>query len=253
MTRLAALLLVLLCVLPAHAAEAPPTRAAEAPPPLLTVSEAFVELHTGPGRGYPVFHVVARGEPVQLLHTQTSWVRVRTATGVEGWAARHTLQGTLAAAGWRPGGLRAWADAWLLGRVEAGAAWGRFQRQPMLELGLRWRLAETIAVDAAAGQVQGLYSGTDYWRVGLALDPLADAALAPVFGVGVGRFRNVPNASLVEQGTTHAHLAHASVGLRWRFGSRYLLRASWQHHVALLSDERSREYRAASVGLAFSF
>lgn len=226
---------------------------APAPAPALVVGDAYVELHTGPGRGYPVFHIVARGESVQLLLAQTSWIRVRTAAGIEGWAARHSLQGTLTAAGWRPGGLRAWADDWLVGRVEAGGAWGRFQRQPMLELGLRWSLSETIAIDAAAGQVQGLYSGTDFWRIGLALDPLADAPLAPVFGIGVGRFRNVPNASLVEQDTTHANLAHASIGLRWRFGSRYRLRAAWSHHVALLSDERSREYRALTVGLSFSF
>ncbi|MFO1329727.1 MAG: SH3 domain-containing protein [Rubrivivax sp.] len=228
-------------------------RADEPAPPQLQVSDPFVELHTGPGRGYPVFHVVTRGERAQLLLTHTGWVKLRTADGVEGWAAREQLQGTLTAAGVQPGLLRAAVDRWLVGRVEAGAAWGRFQRQPMLELGLRWRLADTIELDAAAGQVQGVYSGTDFWRLGLSLDPLVDEPLAPVFGIGVGRFRNVPNASLVEQGTTHANLAHASIGLRWRFGSRYLLRAAWAHHVALLSDERSREYRAATVGLSFTF
>ena len=44
-------------------------------------------------------------------------------------------------------------------------------------------------------------------------------------------------------------LAHAGLGLRWRFGDRYLLHADWSHYVALLSEQRSREYRALTLGL----
>jgi SH3-like domain-containing protein len=221
--------------------------------PSLALSEPYVDLHTGPGRGYPVFHVAARGEVVQLLLTHTSWVKLRTANGIEGWAPRTALQGTLQAAGAVPGRWARWSDAHLRNKLEFGAAWGRFQRQPMLKLGARLRLSEAIAVQAAAGQVQGLFSGTDFWQVDTVLEPMSDLALSPVFAVGVGRFRNIPNASLVEQGTTNANLAHAGLGLRWRFAARYVLHADWSHFVALLSEQRSREYRALSVGLSFHF
>ena len=111
--------------------------------------------------------------------------------------------------------------------------------------------------EAAAGQVQGLYSGTDFWQVDTVVEPMSDQTLSPVLALGVGRFRNIPNASLVEQGTTNANLAHAGLGLRWRFGgptgSRYVLHADWSHYVALLSEQRSREYRALTVGLSFHF
>ena len=238
-------------------AAAPGARAAYAPLPALALSEPFVNLHTGPGRGYPVFHVAARGEVVQLLLAHTGWVKLRLSTGIEGWAPRDALQGTLQAAGVAPGAFDRWAEAYLRGRLEAGAAWGRFQRQPMLKLGLRYGLSEAIALQAVAGQVQGLYSGTDFWQADVVLEPMTDRALSPLFAVGVGRFRNIPNASLVEQGTTNANLAHAGLGLGWRFGGsdgrRYRLHAEWSHYVALLSEQRSREYRAFSVGLSFHF
>lgn len=231
--------------------------AADEGPPTLAVSEAFVDLHTGPGRGYPVFHVAARGDVVQLLLAHTTWVKLRTSTGVEGWAPRDVLQGTLQAAGVAPGRFARWSDLHLRDKLEFGAAWGRFQSQPMLKLGLRLRLSDGIAVEAAAGQVQGLYSGTDFWQVDTVVEPMSDQALSPVLALGVGRFRNIPNASLVEQGTTNANLAHAGLGLRWRFGgptaSRYVLHADWSHYVALLSEQRSREYRALTVGLSFHF
>ena len=51
------------------------------------VADPFIELHTGPGRGYPVFHVVDRGESVQIVKQRTSWYLVRTDRGIEGWVA----------------------------------------------------------------------------------------------------------------------------------------------------------------------
>lgn len=222
-------------------------------PPRLALSEAYVELHTGPSRGYPVFHVAARGDEVQLLLAHTGWVKLRTTQGVEGWVRRDDLQGTLTAAGLGPGAVQRFADTHLRERLEFGAAWGRFVGQPMLRLGGRYRLGEALGVEAAIGQVQGLYSGTDFWQLDATVEPMSDLALSPYLAVGVGRFSNLPNASLVEQGSTHANQAHVGVGARWRFGSRYVLRADWSLYTALLSEQRSREYRALTLGLSFLF
>ncbi len=52
----------------------------------LFVMQPYLELHTGPGRGYPVTQVVGRGESVQVLMRRTEWFKVRTERGVEGWA-----------------------------------------------------------------------------------------------------------------------------------------------------------------------
>lgn len=221
--------------------------------PAVALTEPFVNLHTGPGRGYPIFHVAQRGEQVQLLLAHTNWVKLRTASGKEGWAPRDQIQGTLTAAGQAPGWLERWRDASLKDRLAFGAAWGRFQSQPMLKLGARWRAGDAIGIEAAVGQVQGLYSGTDFWQLDATVDPMHDLSISPYLAVGVGRFRNVPNASLVEPGITNANLAHAGLGVRWRFGSRYVLHADWSLYTALLSEQRSREYRALTLGLSFFF
>src|ERR1035438_10871324 len=63
----------------------------------LFVSQPYLELHTGPGRGYPVTQVVARGEAVDVLMRRTEWFKVRTEHGIEGWAyERDLLRTTLA-------------------------------------------------------------------------------------------------------------------------------------------------------------
>ena len=37
----------------------------------LFVAEPYLELHTGPGRGYPVTQVVARGDSIDVLFRRT--------------------------------------------------------------------------------------------------------------------------------------------------------------------------------------
>src|SRR3982750_614516 len=63
------------------------------------VSEPYLELSTGPGRGYPVFHVVEREQSVDVLFRRTDWFKVRDEQGVEGWARAHDMRRTKLADG----------------------------------------------------------------------------------------------------------------------------------------------------------
>src|SRR5210317_1166165 len=61
----------------------------------VTVADPYLEMHTGPGRGYPVFHVVDRGESVDVVMQRTDWYLVRTGNGKEGWVDREQMELTL--------------------------------------------------------------------------------------------------------------------------------------------------------------
>src|SRR6201997_2387725 len=67
----------------------------------LFVTEPYLEMHTGPGRGYPVFHVVPRDGSVDVLFRRTDWFKVRTEHGVEGWVSQDDMQKTVLANGAR--------------------------------------------------------------------------------------------------------------------------------------------------------
>src|SRR6476469_7938215 len=58
------------------------------------VSEPYLELSTGPGRGYPVFHVVPREDSVDVLFRRTDWFKVRDESGIEGWARARDMRRT---------------------------------------------------------------------------------------------------------------------------------------------------------------
>src|SRR5918992_1947573 len=60
-------------------------------PRKILIADPFIELHSGPGRGYPIFHVVERGREVTLVKRRTDWFQLRTDQGVEGWAPRSQM------------------------------------------------------------------------------------------------------------------------------------------------------------------
>src|ERR1700704_4649053 len=101
-----------------------PVRAADGPvSEQVQVTDPYLELHTGPGRGYPVFFVVARGESVDIELRHTDWYRVRTAGGKLGWVHRKQLETTLTAGGGTKTFRDIALDDYLSRRVQLGAAW----------------------------------------------------------------------------------------------------------------------------------
>jgi uncharacterized protein YgiM (DUF1202 family) len=246
-------LAALLSCAPGHAQSQPAAAAEAIVSERLTVADPYLEMRTGPGRGYPVFFVVERGQAVAVELRHTDWYKVRAEGGQLGWVHRHQLESTLTAAGSTKTFRDIALDDYLARRVQLGAAWGRFKSEPMLKLWTSYRLSDTLSLEADLGQVQGVFSGTNFWHVALHSEPWSDQRLSPFFGVGVGKFKNFPNQSLVGASTTDAKLAHAIVGARYHLSERFVLRADWAIYTAFVSDQRSTEYRAMTAGVSFFF
>ena len=244
----------------ATSAPAPPSAAPSAsgavPTPgaeQLQVNDAFLEMHTGPGRGYPVFFVVERRQWITVELRRTDWYRVRAEGGQVGWVPRQQLQATLTEDGASKTLRELVLDDYLARRLEFGAAWGRFNSEPMFKLWTQYRLADTVGAELSLGQVQGVFSGTDFWAMSLTSEPWSDRRVSPFFSVGLGTFKNIPNRSLVSAAPTDAKLAHATLGLRWYLAERFVARVDGTLYTAFVADNRSIEYRAYTAGIAFFF
>ena len=48
---------------------------------VVIVVEPYVEMHTGPGRGYPVFYVAEQGSSIKIIKRRTHWFLVETDQG----------------------------------------------------------------------------------------------------------------------------------------------------------------------------
>jgi hypothetical protein len=221
------------------------------------VADPYLEMRTGPGRGFPVHHVAARHEWVVIELRSTDWYKVRTAsdTGNDkvGWVHRRQLETTLTEAGVQKTFRDIALDDYLARRLEMGAAWGAFKSEPMFKVWTGYRFTDTLSLEATLGQVQGLYSGTEFWHVNAIVEPWAHRRWSPFLGIGAGKFKNIPNDSLVSDQTTNVNMSNATVGLRYHLSERFVARIDYSFYTAFLSDTRSGEYRAYTAGLSFFF
>ena len=242
------------------AASAPPPAATRPPPKprsrkseLVQIVDPYIELRTGPGRGYPIFFVAPRSDWVEIELRHTDWFRVRTEDDKVGWVSRQQLESTLTAAGSSKSFRDVLLDDYLTRKVQLGAAWGHFKAEPFLKVWTSYRLSDTLSIEGTFGQVQGVFSGTNLWHVDLMIEPWSDKRLSPFFAVGLGKFKNFPNQSLIGATTTDAKLGAARLGARYYLTERFVLSADYAFYTAFLSDQRSTEYRAWTAGLSFFF
>jgi hypothetical protein len=249
---LAAVFIACACGLPAAWAS-DGAAAADKSAERLQITAPYIEMRTGPGRGFPVFFVEARGAWIEIELRHTDWYRVRAGADKVGWVSREQLESTLTSAGGTKTFRDVLLDDYLARRVQVGAAWGQFNAEPMLKLWTSYRLSETLSVEGTLGQVQGVFSGTDFWSIGLLAEPWSDLRFSPFVGIGVGRFRNFPNLSLVSATPTDANLGNATLGVRYHVSDRFIVRLDFSLYTAYVADTRTTEYRAFTAGLAFFF
>ena len=238
---------------PAVAATRPPPKPHSKKSELVQVADPYIELRTGPGRGYPIFFVAPRNEWVEIELRHTDWFRVRTEDDKVGWVSRQQLESTLTAAGGTKTFRDVLLDDYLSRRVQLGASWGHFKGEPLLKIWTNYRLSDTLSVEGTFGQVQGVFSGTNLWHLDLVIEPWSDKRLSPFFAVGLGKFKNFPNLSLIGATTTDAKLGAARIGTRFYISERFVLSADYAFYTAFLNDQRSAEYRAWTAGLSFFF
>jgi hypothetical protein len=217
------------------------------------ISDPYIELRTGPGRGYAIFFVAPRNDWIEIELRHTDWFRVRTEGDKVGWVSRQQLESTLTAAGGTKTFRDVLLDDYLTRKVQLGAAWGHFQAEPFLKLWTSYRLSDTLSIEGTIGQVQGVFSGTDLWHVDLMIEPWSDKRISPFFALGLGKFKNFPNQSLIGATTTDAKMGVARIGVRYYLTERFVMSADYALYTALLSDLKSTEYRAWTAGLSFFF
>ena len=230
-------------------APAPRSRKSE----MVQISDPYIELRSGPGRGYPIFFVAPRNDWIEIELRHTDWFRIRTEDNKVGWVSRQQLESTLTAAGSTKTFRDVLLDDYLSRKVQLGAAWGHFKSEPMLKLWTSYRFSDTLSLEATLGQVQGVFSGTDLWHVDVLIEPWSDHRISPFFGVGVGKFKNFPNLSLIGATDTDAKLGVARLGVRYYLTERFVMSADYALYTAFLSDQRSTEYKAWTLGLSFFF
>ena len=219
----------------------------------VVVQDPYLELHTGPGRGYPVFFIAERGEQVSLLKRRTDWFRVRVQRGEEGWVHRDQMLRTLNLDGdgvELPGvTLSDFADR----RWEIGALYGDFGGANIISAYGAFGMTSNLSIELWLSQALGRFSDSKLASVNIAHTLYPDKRFSPYLTLGAGIVETEPKATLVATTDRSDSAAHAGLGLRAYLTRHFLFRAEYKTYVVFTSRNDNEEIREWKAGFSFFF
>jgi len=222
-------------------------------PATVVVQDAFVDLHTGPGRGFPSAYSVERHSTITLLRQRTDWIKVRTEDGKEGWVNRSQLERTLT-----PGGQEVQlAGPTPEGRVEhhweTALATGDFGGANVVSVQGTYAANPQLQIRADVSQFLGNYSDGWLGTMGIAHVFVPQWRVSPFAGIGGGMLTISPKASLVQSEDRTDSTAYAGLGVRGFLTNRFLLQAEYRNYVVFTSRDENEEIDAWTVAFTYFF
>ncbi len=226
----------------------------------VVITAPYLDLHTGPGRGYPAFHVAEKGEALNLLFERAGWVKVqlkahrKQRARIEGWVAKEVLlQATVPAA--ERGQLPAPAKS---ASWTAGVLAGQLDHAPSVSLRGRWLFSDTFAAVLQVNQTLGEFSELRMGTLGLTHDLFkhnmpAFLPVQPYLNVGGGVVEISPKTTLAEDKKRIEDMVAYGLGVRYAVNPRYQLVVEYQEMRIFTERDNNEEASQWHVGLEVGF
>ncbi len=218
---------------------------------VLVVTDPYLEMHSGPGRGFPIVYVIGRDELVTVLYSRTDWFKVRAPRGQEGWVRRSDLSRTLLASG-EPAPIPPYPD-FATHRWEVGAGYGVYNRENLVTTYADFGLTSSLDVEFVVQQAFGTLDNRYIATIGLRHTFIPEWKwFSPTAGIGTGyQFIQdvVPPAPL----QNNNEMAYVSLGARGFITRRFMWRADWRHYVVFNNQNAYEDLEEWKLDLAVFF
>lgn len=217
------------------------------------VYDPYIEMHTGAGRGYPIFHVVNRDEWVEILFRQTDWFKVRTESGIEGWVARAQMLQTLNPDGQKVDIKEASHEDFIAREWEMGMLSGDFGGKYIITFYGAYHFTDNISVETSLSQALGTFSSSMLLGVHVVNEPFPEWVVSPYFTLGTGIIDTTPKTTLAVAEDSRDNYTHWGVGARMHLTRRFLLRVDYKSYVLFTSRDDNEEVDEWKAGFGFFF
>jgi uncharacterized protein YgiM (DUF1202 family) len=188
----------------------------------VTVADPFVEMHSGPGAGYPIFHVVDRGVEVSIIRRKTNWFKIETSDGKTGWVSRDQMRQTLQPSGQPFEVVELDESDFAQRKWVLGVTGGEIESAPVFTIFGGYSFTENLTVEVHFGQSVGSVSSSRFLKGNVVMQPLPDFKYSPYLTLGLGKIEVSPNSTLLAANDDVHTFAQVGIGIQ-RFVSRNFL------------------------------
>ncbi|MGB5329936.1 MAG: SH3 domain-containing protein [Gammaproteobacteria bacterium] len=199
------------------------------------IAEPFIELHTGPAAGYPIFYVIDRGTEVRIVRRKTNWFKIETDDGKRGWASRDQIRQTLLPSGEQFKAVESDQDDFTGRRWVLGVTGGEFDSTPVITIFTGYSFTENLSVELHVGQSTGTVSDSQFIKANMVMQPLPDWRISPYLTLGVGQIETDPNSTLISQNDDSNTFAQYGLGIQGYVTRSFLARFEVNEYVIFSS------------------
>ena len=220
----------------------------------ILVADPFIELHTGPGRGFPVFRVIERGREVEIIKRRTDWFQVRTDHEIEGWVSREQMVATLAPTG-VPIDLQEPArENYVSRRWQGGVMAGDFGGASLISAFGGYAFSDNLSIELTFNQILGEFSNGGSATLGLMHVFAPEWRVSPYFILGTGIIYTDPKSTLVRSQDRTDQLGYVGGGIQVYLTRRFMLRSEYRNNIVFTSRDDNEEVDEWKyLGFAFFF
>ena len=225
--------------------------------PDVVVSDPYIEMHTGPGRGYPIFYVAGQGDQITILKRKTDWFKVRLPRGSfdarEGWVNIDQMRHTLDLDGDPIEIMKPGIEQFATRRWEFGLGGGDLEGAATINASLTFNLNPYIGLQAEVAQILGEYSDGYMGTMALYLRPFPRSRISPFFNIGTGYLHIEPQTTIVQALDLDDEIVHAGAGADIYISRKFMLRLEYRRHTVLTSRDDNEELNQWKAGFSIFF
>ncbi len=219
----------------------------------VVVNSTYISVHTGPGRGYPIFHVLEKGETITLLYSKTDWIKISTHKGIEGWVKRSAMDDTIGPDGEVVALGVPRREDFSQRRWEIGVNTGAFDNSiEVLGVHTAYRFTKHVSTELRFAQATGRFSNNQLISWNLVHQPFPEWRLSPFFALGNGIVDISPNTNSTQEGTDD-NFFMVGMGLNYYLSHRFMARIEYNNYTTLPDRDKNGNIDEWRLGITAFF
>jgi len=222
-------------------------------PVKLSVIDTYLELHTGPGRGYPIFHVIEQGQAVTALRRRSNWFYVSDRRNTQGWVKQESLARTLAPTGMPAALPDIQHGDFLAQQGRIGFSVGQLGNSYTANVSAGYRLLSFAGVEVEYGQIfRDLEDGNSYGAT-VIIEPIKSWSFTPFISKGVAwQDWKKKKKSSVGSNSYSSNSEFTGAGINYYIGFNFVVRGEFRQ-VAITDNNGTTSNSEWRLGFSSFF
>lgn len=222
----------------------------------LKISTAFIEMHTGPGKGYPIFHVIERGAIIEVILQRASWYKIKNKKGLEGWVHYDQISKTVTPQGKAIKFSKYSLEDFTQRNWEWGVLGGEFGGAPVFSTYGSYLINKSFASEVSLSQSIGTASSSIMFKLGMLMQPFPSWTYSPFFLLATGVINVSPSSTLIQPVDQNNQFSNVSIGIKTHLTQKIIVRLEYSEYVifsATKDNDNNEDLKEWKLGFAIFF